>query len=165
MGFAIDVTSHPAIAQAGTANTSLTPTPSSRKLQGEDARLAAELDKAIATTLKADRWDEAIARAEELFALRKWVQGQKHFETVSAEWRLNALRRVASMPLADRADFRSAQFMVEEADGLNMKGKFAQAQPLCEKALEIRRRTLGKAHPDTVNSYDILARNFSAQGT
>ena len=42
--------------------------------------------------LKADRWDAAIARAQELLALRTRVQGPKHYETVNAEWRLKALR-------------------------------------------------------------------------
>ncbi len=38
------------------------PAPGSRKLTGDDARRAKELDKAIEAALKADRWEEAIAR-------------------------------------------------------------------------------------------------------
>src|SRR5207237_297539 len=72
--------------------------PGLRQLSGDDARRAEELDKAIAAALKADRWDEAIARAEERLALRAQVQGPKHFEAVEAEWLLKALRRVAPMP-------------------------------------------------------------------
>ena len=73
------------------ATTAQTPSPKEtppqpqglRKLTGDDAKRAEELDKAIEAALKADRWDEAIAKAEELLALRARVQGPKHFETVT----------------------------------------------------------------------------------
>ncbi len=128
-----------------------------RKLTGDDAKRAEELDKAIEAALKADRWDEAIARAEELLALRTRVQGPKHFETVNAEWRLKTLRRVAPMPKEDRVAYQSANTMNEQAEALYAQGKYAQAQPLFEKALEIRRRLLTDDHPDTADSYNNLA--------
>jgi tetratricopeptide (TPR) repeat protein len=116
------------------------PGPGLRTLTGADARRANDLDKAIDATLNADRWDEAIAKAEELLALRTRVQGSKHFETVNAEWRFKALRRVAPMPKEDRIAFRSAITMYQEAEALNAQGQYAAAQPLFEKALEINRR-------------------------
>src|SRR5262249_38987891 len=70
--------------------------PGLRKLVGEDARQANQLDHGIEKDLEGDHWDEAIAKAGELLALRAKVQGPNHFETVSAEWRLKTLRRVAS---------------------------------------------------------------------
>src|SRR6516225_7718174 len=51
------------------------------KLTGADAKRAEELDKAIDAALKADRWDEAIAKAEELLAVRAKAQGPNHYET------------------------------------------------------------------------------------
>ncbi len=47
---------------------------------------------------------------------------------------------------------------------LNAQGKFAQAQPLYEKALEIRRRLLTDHHPDTAVSYNSVAFNLNTQG-
>ena len=47
---------------------------------------------------------------------------------------------------------------------LNAQGKYAAAQPLLEKALEIRRRGLGDDHPDTVMSYTSVAFNLQSQG-
>ena len=44
------------------------------------------------------------------------------------------------------------------------RGSTLQAQPLYEKALEIRRRLLTDDHPDTANSYNNLAYNLNAQG-
>jgi hypothetical protein len=83
-------------------------TPALRMLTGDDARRAEELDEAIEAALKADRWDEAIARIQELVALRTRVQGPSQFETVNEEWLLKALRRVAPMPKQDRVACQSA---------------------------------------------------------
>ncbi len=140
------------------------PAPGLRKLTGEDEKRAKQLDEQIDKALKADRWDGAIARQEELLALRTRAQGPKHFETVSAEWRLKALRRVAPMPPEDRVAYRSADSMNEQALALNAQVKYAQAQPLFEKALEIRRRLLTDDHPDTAMCYNNLAHNLWIQG-
>jgi len=135
-----------------------------RKLTGDNARRADELDKAIEAALKADRWDQAIARAEELLALRARAQGPKHFETVNAEWLLKALRRVAPMAEEDRVAYKSAWTMNEQARALRDQGKYAAAQPLFEKALEINRRLLSDDHPNTATCYDDLAGNLDNQG-
>ena len=47
---------------------------------------------------------------------------------------------------------------------LGRQGKYAQAQPLLEKALEIRRRLLTDDHPQTALSYNNLAANLGQQG-
>ncbi len=50
------------------------------------------------------------------------------------------------------------------AVNLDEQGKHALAQPLYEKALEIRRRLLTDDHPDTASSYNNVAVNFNEQG-
>jgi tetratricopeptide (TPR) repeat protein len=191
IGLGIEIPGPTTSAQTTSPKESQPPAAGSYQLTGEDAKRAEELDKAIEAALKADRWDEAIERAEELRALRALVQGPKHFETVNGEWRLKALRRVAPMPFEDRVAYQSATAMNEQAEVLYAQGKYAQAQPLFEKALEVRRRLLtddhrGPAtshsnlaealeirrrlrlragdHPDTAQSYDHLASNLDAQG-
>src|SRR4051794_25030392 len=72
-----------ATAQTDSAKETPPAAPASRKLAGEDAKRAEELEKAIEAALTADRWDQAIARAEELLDLRTRAQGSKHFETVT----------------------------------------------------------------------------------
>jgi len=134
------------------------------ELTGDDEKRAKELDGQIDKALKADRWDEAIARAEELLALRTRVQGPKHFETVDAEWRLKTLRRVAPMPHEDRVTYQSTLIMNEQAITLYAQGKYAQAQPLFEKVLEIDRRLLTDEHPDTAIDYTGVAENLDQQG-
>jgi len=140
------------------------PAPGLHKLTGEDEKRAKQLDEQIGKALEADQWDEATARAEELLTLRTRIQGPKHFETVDADWRLKALRRVAPMPHEDRVAYQSARAMDEQAATLSSQGKYAQAQPLYEKALEIRRRLLTDDHPLTGQSYNNLALDLSNQG-
>ncbi len=47
---------------------------------------------------------------------------------------------------------------------LDAQGKYVQAQPLLEKALEIRRHLLGDDHVDTADSYNSVAQNLWYQG-
>ena len=50
------------------------------------------------------------------------------------------------------------------AINLNAQGKYAQAQPLLEKALEINRRLLTDDHRNTATSYNNLAVNLDYPG-
>jgi tetratricopeptide (TPR) repeat protein len=134
------------------------------KLTGEDEKRAKQLDEQIDKAVKADRWDEAIARAEELLALRTKVQGPKHFETVNAEWYLKAFGRVAPLSKEDRTAYQSAKTMYEQAEALDAQGKYAQVQPLLEKVLEIWRRLLTDDHPLTAKGYNDVAFNLWTQG-
>ena len=127
----------------------LRPPPGLIKLTGDDARRAETLNSAIKTTLKADHWAEAIARQEELVALRSRVQGPTHFETVNEQWNLRPLRRVAGMPSEDRSAFLSVDSLSQGADSLSKKAQYGAAQPLYQKALAIRRKVLGEDHPST----------------
>jgi CHAT domain-containing protein/tetratricopeptide (TPR) repeat protein len=134
------------------------------KLTAADAKRAEESDKAGEAALKADRWDDAIARAEELLALRTKALGPKHFETVDAEWRVKTLRLLAPLSKEDRAAFVSADGMNAQGEALYAGGKYAAAKPLYENALEIRRRLLTDEHPLTAGIYNNLALNFDGQG-
>jgi tetratricopeptide (TPR) repeat protein len=133
------------------------------KLTGDDEKRAKELDEQIDKATKADRWDEAIARAEQILGLRKWGLGPKHFETVNAEWHLKALQRIAEMPKEDRVAYQSVASLHGQAKTLDDEGKYTAAQGLHEKALEIHCRLLTDDHPDTATLYDSLASNLNAQ--
>ena len=54
--------------------------------------------------------------------------------------------------------------MNEQGETFSAQRKHAQAQPLYEKALQIRRRLLTDDHPDTATSYNNLATSFTGQG-
>jgi tetratricopeptide (TPR) repeat protein len=137
--------------------------PGLRLLQGEEAKRADELDAAAKAAMKADRWDEAVTCQEALIALRSRVQGPKHYETAKEKWHLETLRRVATMPNEDRVAYLLAVTVNEQAQDLFAQGKYAQAQPLFESALEIRRRLLTDDDSQTAYSYIWLAANLNAQ--
>jgi tetratricopeptide (TPR) repeat protein len=164
IGLGIEILALPANAQTASRKDAQLLAPRLRKLTGDDARRAEEMDKSVVMALKADRWTEAIAKAEELLDLRTRAQGPMHFETVDVEWFLKALRRIAPMSKDDRADYRSLETLDEQAATLHSLGKDAQAQPLYEKSLEITRRLLTDDHVDTANSYDKLATSLYFQG-
>jgi CHAT domain-containing protein len=164
IGFGIVIPGLSATAQTVSSKEAQPIAPGLRKLTGDDARRAEELDQAIAAALKADRWDEAIARAQDLIALRSRVQGTLHLETVHAEWRLDALRQVAPRPRDDRIAYQSALTRNEQAEALYAQGKYAEAQPLWDKALETYRRLLGDDDPVTANTHVGVVWNLNAQG-
>ena len=58
----------------------------------------------------------------------------------------------------------TAQSYNNLASNLHDQGRPEEAQPLYEKALEIRRHMLAADHPDIANSYNNLASNLNAQG-
>jgi len=164
IGFGIAIPGSPTTAQTTSPKEAQPQSQGLIKLTADDAKRAEELDKAIQAALSADRWNEAIARAEELLALRTRAQGPKHFETVDAEWRLKALRRVAPILKEDRVAYLSADSMNAQAEAFNAQAKYAQAQPLYERVFEIRRRLLTNDHPDTAECYHKLAYNLNLQG-
>jgi tetratricopeptide (TPR) repeat protein len=164
IGLGIEIPCLPTAAQTTSPKEAQPPAAGLRKLTGDHARRAEELDKAIEAALKTDRWDEAIARSQELLALRSGAQGPRHFETVNEQWRLEALRRVAPMSHEHRVDYRSSFAMYEKAEIFYSQRKYAQAQPLYEKVLEIHRKLLTDDHPFTATSYNNLADDFNAQG-
>ena len=47
-------------------------------------------------------------RARDQLALRARAHGSRHFQAVNAEWRLKALRQVATMPNEDRIAYNSS---------------------------------------------------------
>src|SRR5262245_36535372 len=107
IGFVTRTSALPSDAETTSLKESQPPASGLRTLTLDESRRANDLDNAIGTALLADRWDEAIAKAEELLRLRTRVQGSKHFETADIEWGLKALRRVAPMSKNDRVAYRS----------------------------------------------------------
>lgn len=57
-----------------------------------------------------------------------------------------------------------AETLKAQGQSLYSQGKYAEAEPLYRKVLEIRRATLGENHPDTGDDYNDLALSVKAQG-
>jgi tetratricopeptide (TPR) repeat protein len=134
--------------------------PYERLLQGKDAERAAALEKRIAEAAAADQYAEAIARAEELAALRKNKQGTDHYEFLDAEYQVHTLQKIASLPPEERRAYRDATNYKDQAAVLDRRGKYTAARPLYQKALAIDRKVLGEEHPQTAMRYNDLALNL-----
>jgi CHAT domain-containing protein/Flp pilus assembly protein TadD len=163
-GFSIGTLGFSARDQATSPNQARSPASGARKEGDEDEQRAKKLNERIDKAMKVDRWDEAVASAEELFALQARARGSKHFETVNAEWHLKAFRRLNRLSPEDRVAYQSTWTVSERAEALFAQGKYAEAQPLFENVLEIRRRLLTDEHPLTATGYGNVATNLNAQG-
>ena len=65
------------------------------------------------------------------------VQGKERLEVASAASRVSMYRLVAAMGKHERAEFIAADDLSRLAQTLQSKGKYVDAQPLFEKAVEI----------------------------
>src|SRR6476661_5634817 len=86
IGLGIELLGRSTTAQTAPLEKAQSPAPGLRRLTGDDAQRAEELRGAIEAALKANHWEEAIARTEELLALQARVQGPKYFETLNTKW-------------------------------------------------------------------------------
>jgi hypothetical protein len=117
--------------------------PYERLLTGEDDKTAAALDKRIAELTKDDMYAEAVKAAEELAALRAKVQGEDHWQTHDARLRVSTLKRVETLPAAERQNVREANEANRQGKEKTAKGQAAEVQPLYEKALASFRKVHG----------------------
>jgi tetratricopeptide (TPR) repeat protein len=138
--------------------------PWQRLLQGDDARKARTLDERLQELQEAGKFEEALAVAEELAALRVRVQGADHWQAVDARYTTEALRKAIRAGKDDRADYAASFASERRADALVRTARYREAQPLFDKVLAIRRKVLGEDHPDTAMSYRDIASNLSNQG-
>src|SRR5207237_363200 len=92
---------------------------------------------------------------EELRTLRKKGQGDDHWETISQDYAVDTLKRVAVLSPDDRSRWRKGAEGAKQAAELAAKGRYAPARPLWEEWLAVCQHALGENN---------LAYNLSAQG-
>jgi tetratricopeptide (TPR) repeat protein len=137
--------------------------PALRPLTGEDARRVQELEAEVARAEEAGRFAEAAAMGRRVLEVRRRAQGEGHWEAVSAAWRLKALEWVAALPVDSQEQWRTLAGIQREADQMVQRGRYAEAQPLLEKALAIYRQALGEDHPQTARGYNDVAYSLANQ--
>ncbi len=138
--------------------------PYKRQLQGDDVRKAEELHKQVEELWGAGKFAEAVAAAEELLALRQRVQGEGHWEAAKAARVVRTLGRAAALPAGKQASLAQAPGLAAQAVALRDRGKFADAEPLLRKVLEIYEGVLGPKNSGTTESCNNLADNLHVQG-
>jgi CHAT domain-containing protein/tetratricopeptide (TPR) repeat protein len=138
--------------------------PWQRLLQGDDARQAQLLEGRLQELQEAGKFEEALAVAEELAALRTRAQGADHWQALNAKQAVEAVRKTSRTGKEERAEYAQTFADQRQAEALVGKGRHREAQPLLEKVLAVRRKVLGEEHPDTAYSYNNLAYSVENQG-
>src|SRR5262245_12771081 len=103
-----------------------------RMLEGDDARKAADLEKRVEEHFTKNHLGEAAAVARELARFRADKQGADHWESADARWQAAAVTALSRAGLAD--EWKSAQAADADADALERRGRYREAQPLKEKS-------------------------------
>jgi CHAT domain-containing protein/tetratricopeptide (TPR) repeat protein len=134
------------------------------ELKGSLAKHVKDLEKKLADLWDRSHFAQALPLAQEVSELRNRVQGKDHWQAVTAAWEVKTLTKVASRPPKEQIEFAEAERAKTKGLGYYAQGKYAEAQPLLEKALAIRRDVLGEDHPRTAQSYNFVAADFDAQG-
>jgi CHAT domain-containing protein/tetratricopeptide (TPR) repeat protein len=137
--------------------------PWQRPLVGADERNAGELTKQMMQSQAAGKFDKALAAAEELAQLRKKRQGKDHWQAVNASWQVKTIKRVQGLPQQSQGEYASIFAIGRQIQALGQE-RARDAQPLLEQLLAIRKKVLGEEHPDTAQSYNMLARSLLLQG-
>jgi CHAT domain-containing protein len=137
--------------------------PWQRYLQGDDARQAAEWKKQLAQLAEAGKFEEALKAAERVAELRVKVQGSDHWQTVSARWDAEAMRRALRQEKETRTAYSGSFALERQGRTLQILGRYQEAQALGDQVLAIRRKVLSEEHPDTAQSYVHVAAAWKAR--
>jgi tetratricopeptide (TPR) repeat protein len=138
--------------------------PYKRLLQGDDTKKAAALTKQVEELWAAGKFAEAVPPAEELLKLRQRLQGEGHWEAADAARLAGTLKKVMSLPAAQKAALAEAPAIMAKTRALHDRGKYAEVEALFRKALAVDEEVLGPRHPYTARTYVNLAANLQAQG-
>ena len=134
----------------------------------------------LRSSLDTDRHRKTVTKLLEHYELRAMPPSPEQideihrlalFEAVALRQRLGAedfvgwLARIIE-PFKVAAQFRTRELIWRDVLSFlaNAQGRYDEAEPLYQKALEIRKRELGEDHPDTATSYNNVAANLNAQG-
>src|SRR5262249_14843491 len=104
-----------------------------------------------------------IGPAREVAETRTRLQCADHWQTADARRGVDDLRKVAALPEEGRKAMASVGDLVQRYEAERQRAHYAEAERISRTLLEIRRKWLGEAHPDTAQSYNNLAANLLHQ--
>jgi tetratricopeptide (TPR) repeat protein len=128
-----------------------------RVLVGDEAKRADELEQQIEDLRKAGKYTAAAGIARTILETRCRRQGQDHWQTADAQRLLQTLERAATFPAKAQADLAESTRLDGEVFGLYQRGKYAQAVPLLQRVLDLRRRHFGEEHHEVAAALNDLA--------
>jgi tetratricopeptide (TPR) repeat protein len=138
--------------------------PWERRLEGEDARKASQLEKQIQELIAAQKVPETFPLVEELLALRRRIQGPAHWQTVNLRIAVEQSKQLLTLPADQITRLTEANKHLAEAGRLRGKGNRTEADSLYRKALTIFREVVGEQDTRTAKVLHELAGNLLEQG-
>jgi tetratricopeptide (TPR) repeat protein len=123
-----------------------------------------ELDGSINQRLGAGQIAEAVPPAREKLELLARTRGQDHWQTGDAHRELETYTGLTGRPHEVQDRYLKARQADARSEQLYGRGQYAEAAPLFQEALTIRRDILGEDDPLTAESYNDLATTLWAQG-
>lgn len=123
-----------------------------RMLTGDDAKKANELEDRIEADQEADRYQNAIASAQEILDLQIRVQGADHWQVAVAKSRLEELKKIAALPAEKRAGWRKSALKTSESGGLKNRAELTRELALRQERLKWCRELLGDGDPVTAGA-------------
>src|SRR5262249_56504536 len=109
--------------------------PGQRRLTGEDARQAQELQGRIDTLFARGEFAEAVAPAERLWRLRQRLQGADHWEAADAQRQVETLQAVAGKPAEQRRALAQTAAQNRQAGALYARERYREEEPLRQQVL------------------------------
>jgi CHAT domain-containing protein len=106
--------------------------------------------------LEAESFDAARQSQQQLLGARLRRLGSEHWQLHDARRRLAHIDLLAGMTAEQRNQVANAAALNNQVEALGDESKYAEARPLAEEALRIRRNLLGATHPDTLESLSNL---------
>jgi tetratricopeptide (TPR) repeat protein/CHAT domain-containing protein len=129
-----------------------------RRQYGNTSETVAGWHEWLANTQeKLEQWPAAQKSRAEVLVIRGKIYGEDDWHMMDARLALEQTVRLSTMTAAQRELFAKAVASNQQVLLLIGKGKFADALPAAQEALEIRKKLLGDSHPDTVTSLQNLA--------
>jgi tetratricopeptide (TPR) repeat protein len=135
-----------------------------RPLTAEERRQLAALEKRMGEQFLKEDFEEVERLARQILALRRRMQGERHWQSVDARFVVEQCQRLRRVPATHRAKVVRALRLVEKAGALRAQGRYRAAEQADRQALVLRQKALGEEHPDTARSYNSVAYNLQAQG-
>jgi hypothetical protein len=140
------------------------PSAPSGKLDRQQQAKLDQLESRLKQALQEGAFDEAVAAAREVAALRERWQGAKHGQSVAARQAVRRYDALVHLPEKDRQQVAQSFRAAAEGDALAGQHKYSEAGARYRQALTLRLRVLGEEHPDTATGYSDVAYNLDDQG-
>src|SRR5262249_21761420 len=138
--------------------------PPQRKLSESDAKRIGEVGKTIDAFWRAGKFAEAVGPARQAVAVCEKALGPDHWQTSDARRKVETLETIAALPEEGRRALAATLALSQEFMEAYGKARYADAERLGRQIVEVRRRWLGGAHPDTAASRHRVANALYAQG-